>query len=195
VTAPPAEGAAPAPLSRLERAVLLGVARAALRQYLGLGAPPEIPEAGALARPRGAFVTLRVGGELRGCIGTFASKDGLARTVAEMAVAAATRDPRFPPLRAEELGELDVRISALGPMRPMGRPSEIAIGRDGVSVRRGWHRGTLLPSVAAESGWDAETFLARTCLKAGLPPDAWREPDAVVELYAAEEMGDPEDGA
>jgi len=183
------------PLAPVERAALLGVARAAVRHHLGIGPAPDLPERGALGEPRGAFVTLRAGGELRGCIGSFTPQGSLARTVAEMAVAAASRDPRFQPLRAEELEALRLRISVLGPMRPMRDPSEIAIGRDGISIRRGWHRGTLLPVVAAESGWDAVTFLSRTCLKAGLPPGAWREPDAVVELYAAEELGDAEEGA
>jgi len=109
-----------------------------------------------------------------------------------MAVAAATRDPRFPPLAAEELDDLDLRISALGPTRPMRDPSELVVGRDGLVVRRGWHRGTLLPAVAVENGWDGATFLARACLKAGLHPGAWREPDAAVELFGAEEFGAPE---
>jgi AmmeMemoRadiSam system protein A len=182
----------PPALSPAERAALLGVARAAIRHHLGLGPAPTLPEAGPLGEPRGAFVTLHVRGELRGCIGSFSGAGTLARTVAEMAVAAASRDPRFPPLAAEELDDLDVRISALGPTRPMGDPSELRVGRDGLVVRRGWHRGTLLPVVAVENGWDAPTFLARACLKAGLHPGAWREPDATVELFGAEEFGAPE---
>jgi AmmeMemoRadiSam system protein A len=178
------------PLSATERAALLGVARAALRHHLGLAQPPELPERGGLAEPRGAFVTLRVGGQLRGCVGTFAADGPLVRVVARMAVAAATQDPRFERLRAEEIDEVRLRVSALGPMRPMRHPSEIAVGRDGLLVKRGWHRGTLLPVVATENGWDAATFLRRTCLKAGLPPDAWSAPDAAVELFAAEEFGD-----
>jgi hypothetical protein len=182
------------PLGATEKAALLGVARAALRHHLGLGPAPELPEQGALAERRGAFVTLRVGGRLRGCIGTFAPDGSLARAVAQMAVAAATQDPRFEPLGAAELDELELHVSALGPLRPMQATSQIVIGRDGIVVRRGWHRGTLLPGVAAENGWDAATFLQRTCLKAGLAPDAWDAPDATVELFSADEFGDaPED--
>ena len=172
-----------------ERAALLGLARAAVRARLGAGLAPAPPGAGPLAEPRGAFVTLRSRGELRGCIGTFAPRGSLAETVVRMAVAAATEDPRFPPLRPEELDGLDVHVTVLEPRRPLRDVSELAVGRDGVVVRLGWHRGALLPRVAVEEGWDAETLLRRTCLKAGLPPDAWRDPEATVELFAAEEIG------
>jgi AmmeMemoRadiSam system protein A len=175
-------------LGPVERAALLGVARGAVRARLGLSAGPELPGDGPLSEPAGAFVTLRVNGELRGCIGTFTPQGSLASTVARMAAAAATEDPRFPPLGAEELDDLDVHVSVLEPRRRMQDPSEIAIGRDGIAVQLGWQRGALLPQVAVEEGWDARTFLARTCLKAGLPPDAWRDPQATVELFAAEEI-------
>jgi len=180
-------------LGTTERAALLGVAQAALRHHLGVGPAPAIPERGPLAERRGVFVTLRLRGKLRGCIGSFSPEGSLARTVAQMAVAAATRDPRFEPVRADELDDLDVHISALGPMRPMSSPAEIAVGRDGILVKRGWHRGTLLPAVAVEQGWDAATFLERTCIKAGLPPDAWSAADAEVLLFPAEEFGAPDD--
>jgi AmmeMemoRadiSam system protein A len=176
-------------LGAVERAALLGLARAAVRAHLGAGPAPAAPAEGPLAEPRGAFVTLRSRGELRGCIGTFAPQGSLGATVLRMAVAAATEDPRFPPLRPEELDDLDVHVTVLEPRRPLRDLSELALGRDGVLVRLGWHRGTLLPQVAVEEGWDAETFLRRTCLKAGLPPDAWRDPEATVELFAAEEIG------
>ncbi len=115
--------------------------------------------------------------------------------VARVAVSAAAEDPRFPPLAAEELDELDVHISVLGDRRRMREASELRVGRDGVLVHLGRYRGTLLPQVAVEQGWDARTFLERTCLKAGLPPQAWREPSAVVELFEAEQVGaEPEAG-
>ncbi len=186
-------------LDAVERAALLGLARAALREHLGLAADPALPQAGPLAEPRGAFVTLTVKGELRGCVGTFTPQGSLAATVVRMAVTAAAEDPRFPPLRPDELDDLDVRVSALEPPRPMRDVAELAIGRDGVVVQLGWHRGTLLPQVAVEEGWDATTFLERTCLKAGLPPGAWRDPLAKVELFEVEEVAaerlDPPAGA
>jgi hypothetical protein len=167
------------------------VARASIRHRLGLGPPPEIPTAGALGPPRGAFVTLRRGGELRGCIGRFEPAGSLAHTVADMALAAAFEDPRFPPLAPEEVDDLDVHVSALGPRRPIADPESLRIGEHGLVVRRGWHRGVLLPVVAVEQGWDVQTFLKHACLKAGLPPQAWREPGTTVEVFEAEEFGDP----
>ena len=178
-------------LSRAERAALLGIAQAAIRHHLGLGPPPPIPESGALVAPRGAFVSLFRQGELRGCIGRFEPDGTLARTVAAMAVAAASEDPRFPPLRPEEADDLEIRISALEPRRPLRDVSELRIGEHGLLVKRGWHRGALLPVVAVERGWDGPTFLRHACLKAGLPPDAWREPDTVLEVFGAEEFGEP----
>jgi AmmeMemoRadiSam system protein A len=179
------------PLSPLERAALLGVARAAIWHRLGLGAAPEVPETGALGDRRGAFVTLRRGGELRGCIGRFDPEGSLARTVADMAVAAAFEDPRFPPLRPEEIHDLELHVSALGPRRPLPDPARLRIGEHGLAVKQGWHRGVLLPVVAVERGWDAPTFLKHACLKAGLRPDAWLDPSTTVEVFDAEEFGEP----
>ncbi len=178
------------PLSAQDRAALLGIARGAVRHHLGLGQAPPLPSSGPLSVARGAFVTLRVDGALRGCIGSFEPKGTLAGTVASVAVSAASEDPRFPPVRPEEADELAYHVSALGPRTPMRDPSEIEIGRHGLLVKKGWHRGTLLPAVALERGFDALAFLRHTCLKAGLPPDAWRDPGATVEMYAAEEFGD-----
>ncbi|MCX5732299.1 MAG: AmmeMemoRadiSam system protein A [Deltaproteobacteria bacterium] len=178
-------------LSPLERAALLGVARAAIRHRLGLGPAPAVPESGALGDRRGAFVTLHRGGELRGCIGRFDPESSLARTVAEMAVAAAFEDPRFPPLRPEEADDLDLHISALGPRRPLPDPAQLRVGQHGLAVQQGWHRGVLLPVVAVERGWDAPTFLKHACLKAGLRPDAWQDPATTIEVFDAEEFGEP----
>lgn len=184
----------PSPLSAADRTALLAVARGAVLHHLGLGPAPVLPEGGPLAVSRGAFVTLRLDGQLRGCIGTFQPLGTLARTAAAMAVRAASEDPRFPPVRAEEAGRLRYRISALGPSRPVSGLAEVEVGRHGLLVRKGWHRGALLPAVAVEQGWDRATFLRHACLKAGLSPDAWRDSDAVVEVFEAEEFGDePED--
>jgi uncharacterized protein len=180
-----------AALARAERAALLGIAKAAVRERVAGGPAPALPQAGPLAEARGAFVTLTVKGELRGCVGTFTPLGSLAATVARMAASAAAEDPRFAPLEAAELDDVDVHVSALDPRRPMRDASELVVGRDGVVVQLGWHRGALLPRVAREESWDAVTFLERTCLKAGLPPHAWRDPAATVELFSAEEFGEP----
>jgi AmmeMemoRadiSam system protein A len=177
-------------LTLADRAALLGIARGAILAHLGVAPAPALPASGALAEPRGAFVTLHVEGELRGCIGTFGPQGSLAATVARMAVAAASEDPRFPALRPGELGDLDVAVSVLGPPRPIADPRTIEIGRQGLLVSRGFHRGTLLPKVAVEHGWGAEEFLKHTCLKAGLPPRAWEEPDVTIEVFEAEEFGE-----
>jgi hypothetical protein len=180
----------PFSLSPVERAALLGVARASIRHYLGLGPAPEVPATGALAEARGAFVTLRRDGALRGCIGRVQGTPPLARLVLELAVSAASADPRFEPVSVDELDELDLKISVLGPPRPLTSPADLRVGIDGALVRLDWHRGVLLPSVAVEHGWDGETFLRHTCLKAGLWPEAWEDPRAIIEAFEAQEFGD-----
>jgi AmmeMemoRadiSam system protein A len=180
------------PLTGAQREALLRLARHAAARAArgeadgGPGSPPD-----GLERPGAAFVTLRVGGALRGCIGTFESRDGLWETVHEMAVAAATRDPRFPRLGAADLDALGVDISVLAPARRVSDPTEIEVGRHGVEIRRGPRRGLLLPQVATDHGLDRETFLAETCRKAGLPARAWREAETEVWCFEAEVFGDP----
>lgn len=167
--------------------MLLALARAALHRELGRdsdgtrlgGAPP-------LTR-RGAFVTLRVGVELRGCLGHVTGDRALAELIPGLAVAAAREDPRFAPICAEELDRISIEISVLSVPRPVPRPPEaIEIGRDGLIVERGRARGLLLPQVAPEQGWGALAFLEATCKKAGLAPGAWREPETRVFAFAAD---------
>jgi AmmeMemoRadiSam system protein A len=178
------------PLSPIDRAALLGIARGSVLAHLGLAPAPPLPESGPLAEPRGAFVTLHVAGDLRGCIGSFRPLGSLAATVAKVAVSAASEDPRFLPLRADEIARLEVAVSALEPPRRLPDPRAVEVGRHGLVVKRGWQRGALLPKVAVEQGWDAETFLRHTCLKAGLPPTAWQEPGCEVEAFEADEFGE-----
>ncbi len=177
-------------LSAIERAALLGIARSAILAHLAGKPPPDVPTQGALAETRGAFVTLHVEGELRGCVGTFAPTESLARTVARMAIAAASEDPRFPPLASADVPELHIAVSALGPRQALADPLAVRVGKDGLVVRRGWHRGALLPKVAVEHGWSAEEFLKHVCLKAGLPARAWQEPGTELETFEAEEFGE-----
>lgn len=133
----------------------------------------------------GAFVTLHRGEELRGCLGHLEADKPLAQVVAEMAVAAASEDPRFPPVAKDELPELRIEISVLTEPRP-ARPEEIEVGRDGVIIRRGARQGVLLPQVAVEYDWDRETLLTMVCRKAGLPDSAWREGKAELLAFQAE---------
>lgn len=121
---------------------------------------------------------------LRGCIGFPYPVKPLAEAVQEAAVGAALQDPRFPPLRAEELSALEIEISVLTPPKSL-EPSQVKVGVHGLIVSRGGRSGLLLPQVAMEYGWDAPTFLAQTCLKAGLPKDAWRK-DAELSAFEAQ---------
>lgn len=170
-----------------QRKVLLDAARNAIAAALG-AAPARVAPAEAeagLTEPAGAFVSLHRHGDLRGCIGTFQAELPVARTVREMAVAAATRDPRFAPVSPDELADLEIEISVLGAPRP-ARPEEVTVGRHGLLVSRDWQRGVLLPQVATDHRWSAEEFLAQTCRKAGLPADAWRDPGTRIEVFEAE---------
>ena len=177
------------PLTPFDRAALLGLARGAVLAHLDLAPAPAMPAAGRLSEPGGAFVTLSVRGDLRGCIGTFRPSGALGRVVADMAVAAASQDPRFPPLTAADVPELEVSVSVLGTLSALEDPAALEIGRHGLVVRNGWHHGALLPRVAVEQGWDAPTFLKHVCLKAGLPARAWQEPDTQVQVFEADEFG------
>ncbi len=172
-----------------ERGELLDLARRAVKAAASGRPLPEPPDSGAAAGPGGAFVTLKRRGCLRGCIGHFEGTGTLGRTVVDMASAAAVRDPRFPPVRPDEVDSLDISISVLSPMVPAS-PEDVVPGEHGLYVRMGPLSGTLLPQVAEEEGWDRETFLAHTCMKAGLPPDAWRKPDVSLYTYTAEVFGD-----
>ncbi len=150
---------------------------------------PGVPPA-ALERPGAAFVTLRVGGDLKGCVGMFEAQPSLWLTVHQMAEAAATRDPRFGPVGVEDLDRLSIELSVLSPARPLAEVKEIEIGRHGLEVSRGYQRGVLLPQVAITHALDREEFLAETCRKAGLPAQAWQEPETSVRLFEAEVFGD-----
>ena len=182
-----------AALTETDRRLLIERARAAVQSRIGAaedGGAGDEPAAPALAAPGAAFVTLHVGGSLRGCIGTSERRRPLWRVVGEMAAAAATRDPRFPPIDVEDLQALKVEISVLTPDVRIHSPEEIQIGRHGLDVRRGFARGLLLPQVAVEHHLDRERFLAATCKKAGLPADAWQDEKTEVRVFEAEVFGE-----
>jgi AmmeMemoRadiSam system protein A len=145
-----------------------------------------------LRRRAGAFVTLTQNEELRGCIGSIEPVAPLYLAVSQSAVNAAFRDPRFHPLRSDELAGIHVEISVMGPIGKVVEVEEIVVGRDGLIIRRGGYAGLLLPQVATEYGWDRETFLQQTCYKAGLPRNSWREAGTSIEKFAAEVFGEKE---
>jgi len=174
-------------LSSITRQWLIGWARQSIRAHLQgeqWSEPVQIPE--EARRNAGCFVTLHaMGGGLRGCIGTFLESEPLWVCVNEMAISAATRDPRFPEVKLEELRDCTVEISVLTPRVP-ARPEEIEVGKHGLWVTRGAQRGVLLPQVATEYAWDRDEFLSHTCVKAGLPADAWSDGSVNVEVFTAQ---------
>jgi len=151
---------------------------------------PDLPAAvGRLAEPSGAFVTLRCNGRLRGCIGRTDLAHALAETVAQCAITAALRDPRFGPLCKEEMAGLEIEISVISEPRPAA-PEEIQTGIHGIVISRGARRGLLLPQVATERGWSTMKFLEAACEKAGLQADAWRDPETRLFTFIAEVFSD-----
>lgn len=174
-----------------DRQTLLTIARDAIVAHVTSGrtAIDVVSVGEQLQRRRGSvFVTISCRGELRGCIGHIHDEKPLVQAIADCARSAASADPRFPPIAAEELAAIDVELSLLGPFEPIAGPSHIEVGRHGVLVEHKGRRGLLLPQVATEWDWDAEEFLARTCQKAGLALDAWRH-GATLWRFEAEVFG------
>ncbi len=192
----PSDTIAPPTAPRLrppERRALLHLARIAIGARLDLAdllaVPAPLP---ALLAPAGAFVTLHLAGELRGCVGTVLAVDPLYETVERVACSAAFGDPRFAPLTAAEWPPLHIEISRLSPPRRTDAGGVVA-GRHGVYVVRGAARGLLLPQVAVEHCWDGPRLLSEVCGKAALAPDAWRDPATEVYVFEAEVFGDGTD--
>ncbi len=172
-------------LTENEKQILLETARKKIKADLGLGAEALPAPTDKLKQICGAFVTLHSGGMLRGCIGNIIGRMPLINTVESMAHAAAFNDPRFPKLKPSEFDVIDIEISVLSPLRTITDVSEIKVGVHGIIITRGFSSGVLLPQVAVEQGWDRDTFLQHTCLKAGLPPEAWTDPAAKIEIFSA----------
>ncbi|MFP3868674.1 MAG: AmmeMemoRadiSam system protein A [Desulfobacteraceae bacterium] len=174
-------------LSQEDKQTLHQIAREAIFAALQGQPPPPLPlTSSTLQERRGAFVSLHWRGQLRGCIGLIQPVKPLAQAIQDMALAAAFRDPRFPPLTPEEFSEVDIEISVLSPLHQIEKIEEIEVGKHGLYINRGPCAGLLLPQVATQCRWDAETFLRETCRKAGLPLDAWREKDTQIYIFSAE---------
>ena len=176
------------PIPGVDRQALLRLARRSILDYVEHGTYPEIPTgSGAMLRPRAAFVTLRhrETGTLRGCVGQVSARGPLADAVIRMAVAAATEDPRFPPVQREELAQLRIEISALTPMEPIS-PDVVEVSRHGLLLRWQGRSGLLLPQVAVDQGWSREEFLTGLCRKAGVPDGTWLDDGAELLGFEAE---------
>ncbi len=171
-----------------QRRELLSIARTAISSYLTTGEEPDIEVDDPDLKMRlGGFVTIKKDGELRGCLGNMVGVGPFYMLVRDMAIASAVNDPRFPPLQKDELGDIDIEISALSPMRRIEDPYEIEMGKHGVMVRMGRRSGVYLPQVATDSGWTFEEFMGSLCVhKAGIPRDAWRTGQAEIYVYTAE---------
>lgn len=178
-------------LSDNARKTLLDIARQTVEAAVRDEPAPEFdirdPE---LCARQGAFVTLRTHGNLRGCIGRFVADGPLWQIVREMAVSSAREDPRFfgMQLRPEELADLHIEISVLSPLRRIRDPmEEVELGKHGIYIKQGFSSGCFLPQVATETGWTKEQFLSHCCAgKAGLPPQAWKDPRTEVSVFTAE---------
>jgi AmmeMemoRadiSam system protein A len=175
-------------LAESEKKLLLELARRALTARVEDRPPArDLPTDDSLKQPGGAFVTLFKNKRLRGCIGQLPGTDSLVNVVTHCARAVATDDPRFSGVQPEELPCIEIEISVLSPLHEI-EPQEIEVGRHGLFVASSAHRGMLLPQVAVQFQWDARRFLAATCEKAGLPPDAWRMPDVRIQAFTSEDF-------
>jgi len=175
------------PLDAADKRDLLTLARETVTRYLRTDLLP-LPRGGTarLQREAGVFVTVKKHGELRGCIGNLLPRGSLIRLVSTMAVEAAFKDPRFPPVTARELGDLEFEISVLTPMKPVPRPDAIVVGRDGVLLRVRGASAVFLPQVAPEQGWSRTEMLDHLAEKAGLPASAWRDAGATFLTFQAD---------
>ncbi|HXX19501.1 MAG TPA: AmmeMemoRadiSam system protein A [Candidatus Acidoferrum sp.] len=167
-----------------EKLLLMGVARRSLITAVEKGGPAETLVASSALECAGAFVTLRRRGRLRGCIGQIVANQRAVEIISYAARAAALEDPRFDPVRAEELPEIEIELSLLSPAQAI-EPHQIEVGKHGLIVTRGWQRGLLLPQVATEHRWEKLRFLEETCVKAGLERHAWKDSQTRLQAFTA----------
>ncbi len=174
-------------LTDQQKKKVLEIARETLNCYLsGRQLPPFVADDPVLQEKRGVFVTLKRGGELRGCIGYIQPIKPLAEAVRDIAIQSATADPRFPAVSHEELKEISIEVSVLTVPKKVDA-KDVVLGRDGVIVKKGYRQGVFLPQVADETAWSKEEFMDNLCLhKAGLPPDSWKNPNTEIHTFQAE---------
>jgi AmmeMemoRadiSam system protein A len=173
-------------LSEADRRAALRLARTAVVEAVsGRQLPDAFPPKGIFAERCGVFVTLHAGKRLQGCIGVIETNEPLGQAIVRCAASAALEDPRFAPMRTDQLGELSIEISLLSPMEPIA-PESIEIGHHGLFLRQHARRGLLLPQVATEHRLTREQFLEETCRKAGLHREAWRDPETRLFAFTCE---------
>jgi AmmeMemoRadiSam system protein A len=169
-----------------ERKIALRLARTAIGEFLQTNSEIEPPAELFLKEPRGVFVSLKMEGELRGCIGYMEALMPLGKAIVRCGIQSATQDPRFPPLTLSELELVKIEVSVLSPLEKIENPENVVVGIHGIVVAAGNRRGLLLPQVPQEYGWNRETFLSYGSRKAGLPEDAWQHPDTSIYIFSAE---------
>ncbi len=175
------------PLSDSQRKDLLALARKTVDMYVRTKKTPDVAPLDVRFQANGAtFVTINRHHMLRGCIGNIQPVLPLYRSVIQNAVAAATQDPRFPPMRPDELSDIEVEVTVLSPLAPLGDVKDIRIGTHGLYLVKGGRSGIFLPQVPMEQGWDVPTYLEELCQKAGLPAGAWKEKDAQLFSFTAD---------
>ncbi|MBU1868440.1 AmmeMemoRadiSam system protein A [Patescibacteria group bacterium] len=177
-------------LNEVHGQLLLDIARRTLIRFTTLHIVPDFsidkPE---LNKQYGVFVTLKKGGELRGCIGQLASSDPVWKTVREQTIASASEDNRFPKVTISELSQITIELSILSPLKKTNTIEEIQLGKHGVLITKGLQSGVFLPQVAEETGWDRDTFLSNLCYqKAGLPPDCYKDPETEIYLFTVQKF-------
>jgi len=170
---------------------MLSLARNTVEMYVKERKTPSLDNVSReLKEKRGAFVTLHKKGKLRGCIGYTEPYFSLGETIIKTAVSASTKDNRFPPVKEDELKDIDIEISVLSPVRKIENIEEIKVGTHGIVINKGYYSGLLLPQVATNYNWDREEFLTQTCWKAGLPPDGWKDKDCEIYIFSAHVFGE-----
>ena len=181
-------------LSEAERRAILELARqAVLEAVCHNRAVDPIPQEGVFERRCGVFVTLHVRKKLHGCIGMIEPREKLGASIVKCSVSAALEDPRFSRMRPEEAQEAEIEVSLLSPLEKI-RLEEIVIGKHGLVVENGPRRGLLLPQVAVEHSLDREAFLRETCRKAGLPGEAWQNPETRLYGFTCELITESQPG-
>jgi uncharacterized protein len=173
-----------------EQKELLRIARETIVAHVTGNSIPAVTRVSkGLKHKHGCFVTIKQHEQLRGCIGNFVSDQALYLLVQEMAISAATRDPRFYPMKPGDLENFELEISVLSPLKKITSVDTIVVGKHGIYIVKNHSRGVLLPQVATEYGWDRDTFLRHTCIKAGLPEDAWQK-DCEIYTFTALVFGE-----
>jgi len=182
----------PFTLNEREKEELLSLARKSVESVVEKHKPyePDVTDDHLLSQERGAFVTLREGNDLRGCIGMTSANEPLYLTVRDTAALAALRDPRFRPVSSSELSKLQYEISVLSPLRRVMDFREIKVGEHGLLMKNGAREGILLPQVATEQKWDRIRFLQETCMKSGISPDCWQDEDTDIFRFTAVVFGE-----